>query len=118
MTVLVILMAIVVEIVGVIQVVIVEMEEAVMGVVETEVVINCKLKNKYKMFGLFKRKELIDREVDLYKREKFFEIDKQLEDYLLKRQSEMVDMAKKCHEQLGVYEHNFHQTKEIRGIEL
>lgn len=70
------------------------------------------------MFKLFKQKELLDKEVELYKREKFLEIDKQIEDYRSKRQSEMRDMAIKCHEQLGEYEHEFHHTKETRGIEL
>lgn len=70
------------------------------------------------MFGIRKTIELTNREVELYKKEKFLEIDKQIEDYRSKRQSEMTDMAKKCHEQLGTYEHDFHQTKETRGIEL
>lgn len=70
------------------------------------------------MFGLMKKWELVDREADLYKKEKFLEIDKQIEDYRAKRQTEMTNMALMCHEQLGTYEHDFHQTKETRGIEL
>ncbi|MEK6829612.1 MAG: hypothetical protein AABY15_05830 [Nanoarchaeota archaeon] len=65
-----------------------------------------------------KQKELIDREIELYKKEKLFAVDKEVEDYRTKRQQEMTDMAKKCYEQLGEYEHEFHNTKEIRGIEL
>lgn len=70
------------------------------------------------MFGIRKRLELINREVALYKKEKFLEVDKLIEDYRSKRNGEMTDMALKCHEQLGTYEHDFHQTKEVRGIEL
>jgi len=65
-----------------------------------------------------KQKELIDREVELYKKEKLLAIDKTVDDYRFKRQSEMQDLAKRCHEQLGEYEHDFHSTKEAKGIEL
>lgn len=65
-----------------------------------------------------KQKELIDREVELYKKEKFLSIDKTIEDYRFKRQSEIQDIAKRCQEELGKYEHTYHYTKEQKGIEL
>jgi hypothetical protein len=65
-----------------------------------------------------KQKELIDREVELYKKEKFLSVDKTIEDYRFKRQSEIQDLAKRYHEELGRYEHDYHWTKEQKGIEL
>lgn len=65
-----------------------------------------------------KQKELIDREVELYKKEKFLSVDKTIEDYRFTRQSEIQDLAKRCHEELGQYEHDYHWTKEQKGIEL
>ncbi len=65
-----------------------------------------------------KEKELIDREIALYKTEKFVEIDKQIGDYRLKMAIEMQDLAKRCSEDTGKYEHTFHSTKELKGIEL
>lgn len=68
--------------------------------------------------NLKKEKELINRELELYKNEKILEVDKVIEDYRSKRQVEMVNMAKRCHEELGNYEHDYHYTKEMKGIEL
>lgn len=65
-----------------------------------------------------KQKELIDREVELYKSEKFLAVEKQIEDYRFKRQSEIQDLAKRCNEELGEYEHTYHYAKEQKGIEL
>ena len=83
-----------------------------------------------------KRKELIDLELDFYKKEKLFEInseikhldltrqtklfevDKEIEAYRNKRQKELTDIAKKCYEELGQHEHNYHSSLEKRGIEV
>jgi hypothetical protein len=65
-----------------------------------------------------KERELLDKELDLYRREKKLAIDAELEKYSSQKREAMVDMAKKCHEQLGEYEHVFHNTKEQKGIEL
>lgn len=65
-----------------------------------------------------KQKELIDREVELYKKEKLLSVDKTIEDYRFKRQSEIQDLAKRCQEELGEYEHTYHYAKEQKGIEL
>lgn len=65
-----------------------------------------------------KQKELIDREIELYKKEKFLSVDKTIEDYRFARQSEIQDLAKRCQEELGRYEHDYHWAKEQKGIEL
>ena len=65
-----------------------------------------------------KQKDLVDRDVKLYKEEKFLEIDKLIEDYRFDRQSEIQDIAKRCLEELAQYEHTYHYTKEQKGIEL
>ncbi len=59
-----------------------------------------------------------DQELDLYRKEKMLEIDRQVDEYKIQRQLEMVDMAKRCAEELGEYEHNYHHTKEKKGIEI
>jgi hypothetical protein len=70
------------------------------------------------MFGLFKRISLINREVELYKKEKFLEVDREIHEYTKKREGVVADMGRKCHEQLAAYEHDFHQAKETKGIEI
>jgi hypothetical protein len=72
-----------------------------------------------------KRKELIDREIELYKKEQFLLVDKAIEEYRLKSQAEIQrmdkqcqDMATRCAVELGQYEHTFHSTKELKGIEI
>lgn len=70
------------------------------------------------MFCLFKRKKLIDRELAVYKTEQLVKIDKQISDYRTQRQLELTELGKQCHEQIAQYEHEFHSTKETRGIEL
>lgn len=71
------------------------------------------------MFGkIIRNKRIIDKEIELYKREKTLEIDRKIEDYRQKREVEMLDLAKRCHEELGKYEHDYHYTKEQKGIKL
>lgn len=70
------------------------------------------------MFNILKRKQLIDREVELYKKEKFLEIDRLIEDYRSAQQKKSQNMAQQCAEELGDYEHKYHHTKEVKGIEL
>lgn len=60
----------------------------------------------------------VDRELELYRKEKKLAIDLELQVYAAERQAETVEMAKKCATQLGEYEHTFHFTKEQKGIEL
>ena len=66
-----------------------------------------KIKN---MFGLKK----IAKELDLYRQEEKLKIDLEILEY--KKSS--VNMAKTCHDEMAEYEHEYHSTKEKRGIEL
>lgn len=70
------------------------------------------------MFCFLRRKKLIDREIEVYKAEKMLAVNKQIEDYRIQRQTEVSELGKQCHEQIAQYEHEFHSTKEARGIEL
>jgi hypothetical protein len=63
-------------------------------------------------------KRIIDREIELYRREKHNQVDNEIETHKVKRLKEVVEMEKQCHIQLAEYEHEFHSTKEERGIEL
>lgn len=65
-----------------------------------------------------KEKELIDKQVEIYKKEKFLEVDIAVENYRSKRQREIQDLAKRCQEELGQYEHDYHYAKEQKGIEI
>jgi hypothetical protein len=68
--------------------------------------------------NLFKEKPSLDQELDLYKKKRMLEIDQEVGEYKVQRQLEMVDMAKRCAEELGEYEHNYHHSKELKGIEI
>jgi hypothetical protein len=63
-------------------------------------------------------KNTINREIELYRREKFNQVDNDIETHKIKRLKEVAELEIQCHRQLGEYEHEFHSTKEIRGIEL
>jgi|694.fasta_scaffold32109_10 hypothetical protein len=63
-------------------------------------------------------KNIINREIELYRREKFNQVDNDIETHKIKRLKEVAELEIQCHRQLGEYEHEFHSTKEIRGIEL
>jgi hypothetical protein len=63
-------------------------------------------------------KNTINREIELYRREKFNQVDNDIETHKIKRLKEVSELEIQCHRQLGEYEHEFHSTKEIRGIEL
>jgi len=81
-------------------------------------------------------KQLADKEVELYKREQYaliknelnqrrdevekakLALDKELVEYKTAHMPELNGLAKKCAEQIGEYEHEFHSTKEARGIEI
>jgi len=65
-----------------------------------------------------KERELINREVELYRKEQFLEIDKEIEKYRADRNHEVQKMGRLCMKQLGEYKHEFHSTKEAKGIEL
>lgn len=76
-------------------------------------------KNKsYNQTQLDIEKQLFDRELELYRREKYQKLNEEIENEKLKRLKEVTNIEIQCHKQLAEYEHEFHSTKEIRGIEL
>ena len=76
-------------------------------------------KNKsYNQTQLDIEKQLFDRELELYRKEKYQKLNEEIENQKLKRLKEVANMEIQCHKQLAEYEHEFHSTKEIRGIEL
>jgi len=76
-------------------------------------------KNKsYNQTQLDIEKQLFDRELELYRREKYQKLNEEIENEKLKRLKEVANIEIQCHKQLAEYEHEFHSTKEQRGIEL
>ena len=63
-------------------------------------------------------KQLFDRELALYRSEKYQKLNEEIENAKLKRLKEVAEMEIACHNQLAQYEHTFHSTKENLGIEL
>ena len=63
-------------------------------------------------------KELFERELALYRKEKYQKLTEDIENEKLKRLKEIAELEITCHRQLAQYEHTFHQTKENLGIEL
>jgi uncharacterized metal-binding protein YceD (DUF177 family) len=75
-------------------------------------------KKSYNQTQLDIEKQLFDRELELYRREKYQKLNEEIENSKLKRLKEVAEMELACHRQLAQYEHDFHSTKEERGIEL
>ena len=75
-------------------------------------------KKSYKPDQLDIEKELFDRELELYRREKYQKLNEEIENQKLKRLKEVAQLEIECHRQLAQYEHTFHSTKENLGIEL
>jgi hypothetical protein len=75
-------------------------------------------KKNYKPEQLDIEKELFDRELELYRREKYQKLNEEIENQKLERLKEVAKLEIACHRQLAQYEHEFHSTKEERGIEL
>ena len=63
-------------------------------------------------------KQLFDRELELYRREKYQKLNEEIENSKIKRLKQVAEIEIACHRQLAQYEHEFHSTKEERGIEL
>ena len=63
-------------------------------------------------------KELFERELALYRKEKYQQLNEDIENEKLKRLKEIAELEIACHKQLAQYEHTFHSTKENLGIEL
>lgn len=60
----------------------------------------------------------IDREVELYRREKMQIVNADIENHKIKRLKEIANLEAQCHKEMAEYEHEYHSTKEERGIEL
>ena len=60
----------------------------------------------------------IDREVELYRREKMQMVNAEIENEKIKRLKEIANLEIQCHKEMAEYEHEYHSTKEERGIEL
>ena len=76
-------------------------------------------KNKsYNQTQLDIEKQFFDRELELYRKEKYQKLNEEIENTKLKRLKEVAEIELACHRQLAQYEHEFHSTKEERGIEL
>ncbi len=69
------------------------------------------------MFGINK-KEKIDSDLELYRKRKLLDIDKDLEDYRSLKRKELSEFSQTCYKELGEYEHTYHYSKEEKGIEL
>jgi hypothetical protein len=75
-------------------------------------------KKSHKPEQLDIEKELFDRELELYRREKYQKLNEDIENQKLERLKEVAKLEIACHRQLAEYEHTFHSTKENLGIEL
>ena len=64
--------------------------------------------------NLTKERELIDKELDLYKREKLIKIDEECRAY----NDQMLELAKKCLDDEAAREHTYHSTMEQLGINI
>ena len=75
-------------------------------------------KNETQIKDLEIEKNRIDREIELYRREKMQNVNIEIENHKIKKLKEVANLEVECHKQLAEYEHEFHSTKEIKGIEL
>ena len=75
-------------------------------------------KNEIQIKDLEIEKNRIDREIELYRREKMQNVNIEIENHKIKKLKEVANLEVECHKQLAEYEHEFHSTKEIKGIEL
>ena len=65
-----------------------------------------------------KEKNLIEKELDLYKKEKMYEIDLMVLNYKRVKEKEMLDLSLECNRQIGENEHKYHSTMEKLGIDI
>ena len=63
-------------------------------------------------------KQLFERELALYRKEKYQQLNEDIENTKIQRLKEIAELEIACHRQLAQYEHTFHSTKENLGIEL
>lgn len=77
-----------------------------------------KSKTQTELKDLEIEKNRIDREIELYRREQMQNVNIDIENHKIKRLKEIANLEVECHKQMAEYEHEFHSTKEERGIEL
>lgn len=71
------------------------------------------------MFGkLLRNKRIIDREIELYKQERYLIVNKEIENKRRDLLKEIEELAFACARDKGAYEHTFHSTMEGLKIEL
>lgn len=75
-------------------------------------------KSKTELKDLEIERNRIDREIELYRREQIQNVNIDIENHKIKRLKEIANLEVECHKQMAEYEHEFHSTKEERGIEL
>jgi hypothetical protein len=63
-------------------------------------------------------KQSFDRELELYRRERYQKLNEEISNQKIERLKEIASLEITCHKQLAEYEHTFHSTKETLGIEL
>jgi hypothetical protein len=63
-------------------------------------------------------KQLFERELALYRKEKYQQLNEDIENTKIQRLKEIAELEIACLRQLAQYEHTFHSTKENLGIEL
>jgi hypothetical protein len=63
------------------------------------------------------KSEVLD-ELVLYKEKKLLEIERELMEYQREAEKQKENIALKCAEELGQYEHTYHYAKEVKGKEL
>lgn len=77
-----------------------------------------KSKTQTELKDLEIEKNRIDREIELYRREKMQMVNADIENQKIKRLKEIANLEIQCHKEMAEYEHEYHSTKEERGIEL
>lgn len=63
-------------------------------------------------------KKLIDKGLELYRREKILEINAEITEMIVAKKSEVQELALQCANQVKEYEHEFHSKREDLRVEL
>ena len=65
-----------------------------------------------------REKNLIDKELDMYRRERMLSVDIEVNSYKNSKVKGMETLALECAKQTADYEHTFHSEEERKGVEL
>ena len=65
-----------------------------------------------------KRKEILSRELEIYKQEQLIKIERELEDYRINTNKQIHYLAIKCAEDRKNQEHDYHHGLELLGIDI